>query len=88
MQPLQNCIGPTIRIGRESWCLPYAEFLFLLLRVSWVSWARGVGRLSFMNRPILPPHSQYEFVENLQKSWKHSKSMLFIKQSLKCLPRH
>ena len=27
MQPLQNCIGPTIRIGRESWCLPYAGFL-------------------------------------------------------------
>ena len=24
---LQNCIGPTIRIGRESWCLPYAGFL-------------------------------------------------------------
>ena len=20
------CIGPTIRIGRESWCLPYAGF--------------------------------------------------------------
>ena len=26
MQPLQNCIGPTIRIGREILCLPYAEF--------------------------------------------------------------
>ena len=26
MQPLQNCIGPTIRIGRESWCLPYGGF--------------------------------------------------------------
>ena len=26
-QLLQNCIGPTIRIGRESWCLPYAGFL-------------------------------------------------------------
>ena len=25
-QPLQNCIGTTIRIGRESWCLPYAGF--------------------------------------------------------------
>ena len=29
MQPLQICIGPTIRIGRESWCLPYAEFLII-----------------------------------------------------------
>ena len=27
MQPLQICIGPSIRIGRESWCLPYAGFL-------------------------------------------------------------
>ena len=26
MQPLQICIGPTIRIGRESWCLPYTGF--------------------------------------------------------------
>ena len=27
MQPLQNCIDPTIRIGREILCLPYAGFL-------------------------------------------------------------
>ena len=27
MQPLQNCIGPTIRIGLEILCLPYAGFL-------------------------------------------------------------
>ena len=26
MQPLQNCIGPTIRIGWEILCLPYGEF--------------------------------------------------------------
>ena len=26
MQPLQVCIGPIIRIGQESWCLPYAGF--------------------------------------------------------------
>ena len=26
MQPLQICIGPTIRIGQESWCLSYAGF--------------------------------------------------------------
>ena len=29
MQPLQICIGPIIRIGRESWCLPYAGFFLL-----------------------------------------------------------
>ena len=28
MQPLQICIGPIIRIGRESWCLPYAGFFY------------------------------------------------------------
>ena len=27
MQALQICIGPTIRISRESWCLPYVGFL-------------------------------------------------------------
>ena len=26
-KPLQFCIGSTIRIGRDSWCLPYAGFL-------------------------------------------------------------
>ena len=27
MKILQNCIGPTIRIGQEIQCLPYAGFL-------------------------------------------------------------
>ena len=31
MQPLQNCIGPTIRISREILCLPYAGFLILII---------------------------------------------------------
>ena len=31
MQRLQICIGPTIRIGRESWCLPYAGFFIITL---------------------------------------------------------
>ena len=31
MQLLQNCIGPTIRIAQESWCLTYAGFFKLLL---------------------------------------------------------
>ena len=26
MEPLQICIGPTIRIARESWCLPYMRY--------------------------------------------------------------
>ena len=30
MQPLQICIGPIIRIGRESWCLPYAGFFLII----------------------------------------------------------
>ena len=41
-QPLHICIGPTIRIGRESWCLPYAGFLMVftviglkMLRYTW-----------------------------------------------------
>ena len=31
MQPLQNCIGPTIRIGREILCLPYAGFFYCMV---------------------------------------------------------
>ena len=29
MYPLKICIDPTIRIGRESWCLLYAGFFSL-----------------------------------------------------------
>ena len=40
MQPLQICIGPIIRIGRESWCLPYAGFLLTdtLVRSVMLQW--------------------------------------------------
>ena len=31
MQPLQIFIGPTIRIGQESWGLPYAGFFLGVL---------------------------------------------------------
>ena len=34
MQPLQICIGPIIRIGRESWCLPYAVFFNYISKLS------------------------------------------------------
>ena len=30
MHILQIGIGPIIRIGRESWCLPYAGFLYYI----------------------------------------------------------
>ena len=30
-QLLQNCIGPTIRNGQESWCLPYAGFFLVMM---------------------------------------------------------
>ena len=29
MQPLQNCIGPTVRICRQILCLPYAGYFSL-----------------------------------------------------------
>ena len=29
MKPLKICISPTIRIGQEGWCLPYARFFKL-----------------------------------------------------------
>ena len=33
MQPLQNCIGPTIRIGQKILCLPYAGFYVSCFRI-------------------------------------------------------
>ena len=36
MQPLQNCIGPAIRIGREILCLPYAGFF--RIKFKWQSY--------------------------------------------------
>ena len=33
MQPPQNCIGPTIRIGWEILCLLYAGFLYIFVFV-------------------------------------------------------
>ena len=36
MQPLQNCISPTILIGQESWCLPYAGFFYFCLVKNWL----------------------------------------------------
>ena len=44
MQPLQICIGPTIRIGQESWCLPYAGFFYL-------SFTKGLNNLSKAQLP-------------------------------------
>ena len=45
MQPLQICIGPTIRIGRESWCLPYAGFFFKdLFTISYYKLLCGIGK--------------------------------------------
>ena len=35
MQPLRNCNGPTIRIGREILCLPYAGFFMLQKETEW-----------------------------------------------------
>ena len=35
MQPLKNCIGPTIRIGQEILCLPYAGESYEEVHLLW-----------------------------------------------------
>ena len=60
MQPLQICIGPTIRIGRESWCLPYAGFLLYTMITKKVSGLRSLTLL----------------LEGLEKLIKTSKSLI------------
>ena len=59
MQPLQICIGPTLRIGQESWCLPYAGFLldFFFFLVMFHSEIRA--SLNFNQNKILSPGLEY-----------------------------
>ena len=42
MQPLQICIGPSIRIGREIQCLPYAVF-FLFIKKNHGQYGRSLS---------------------------------------------
>ena len=61
MQPLQNCIGPTIRIGREILCLPYVGFFIYIFFYGqcgeasrWrVCYQRGLPRLVWFDPEIL-----------------------------------
>ena len=57
MQPLKNFIGPTIRIGREILCLPYAGFF--------CTKSRGGGSRGVVfrtePRPHLPRPSNSDF---------------------------
>ena len=50
MQPLQNCIGPTIHIGREILCLPYAGFFMYTVATDCVS------------KRLISPHNRSKFV--------------------------
>ena len=52
MQPLQVCIGPIIRIGRESWCLPYAGFLVSYLLVVPLGYVQDFQSFSKDGQPI------------------------------------
>ena len=53
MQPLQNCIGPTIRIGREILCLPYAGFFTLGFSLTTYSlgWCSVQRTSKYLNMP-------------------------------------
>ena len=47
MQPLQICIGPTIHIGQESWCHPYAGFFLVVLENIYLEEIIGNGFTNF-----------------------------------------
>ena len=60
-QPLQICIGPSIRIGRESWCLPYTFFFLGNLQ-------KSVNTTTYIRRPwTLKANTAYERPLNLLK---------------------
>ena len=62
MQPLRNCNGPTIRIGREILCLPYAGFFLYIIHkyeifpLSYTSWSCEIFYIVYLNKisHILP----------------------------------
>ena len=78
MQPLENCIGPTIRIGREILCLPYAGFFCLGLDIfRCASISRSDDRYRLTNRLIdwkftVPQIPQIPQISSLQMEC-HSK---------------
>ena len=53
MQPLQNCIGPTIRIGREILCLPYAEFFLLYFLLQWIVLVVLMGLVAVVSKVVV-----------------------------------
>ena len=59
-RPLKICIGPTIRIGRESWCLPYAGFFLYAHNSSFLS-LRLKGKKKYLGTKLL---RQSEYLSN------------------------
>ena len=47
MQPLQHCIGPTIRIGREILCLQYAGFFLSMILNTDIHYLRPIFLLNY-----------------------------------------
>ena len=62
MQPLQICIGSTIRIGQESWCLSYAGFFGIGATIPIVSRMRD-----FLVSVLLSPLSPVSGIFDAQK---------------------
>ena len=56
-QPLQICIGSTIRIGQVSWCLPYAGF-FMWYFTTMSCWHKALqsrsGRIQYKLDGVSP----------------------------------
>ena len=68
MQPLQNCIGPTIRIGREIRCLPYAGFfsssflsLFCYMNFNFLNLDNVMFHLKVMSKRDLNIYNSKEY---------------------------
>ena len=65
----QPCIGPSIRIGRESWCLPYAGFflmIYILLYFFLLSNFKSCCTLCHLQNHPLKDDSSFDSIYSLQ----------------------
>ena len=69
-QPLQICIGPAIRIGQESWCLPYVGFFRVLMprwEMALLLWDLfcSPGRIAWAGDIYTYTHTDYRLLDRI-----------------------
>ena len=61
MLGVEISIGPSIRIGRESWCLPYAGF-FVVVIIKRLGVAEALDDKTYLYSEPKPPPKTKKFI--------------------------